>query len=194
MDIAPRRIIGAWRDGYALDLHTRSSTFLGYDEFGHPRFDNERSEIGQLLYSLKYGGDPKAAAGIVEAAAEFVKKWAPEIDVVVPVTPSSHRAVQPVVTLGVGISKALGIAFADCVHRTRDAPQLKNVFDLDERLRLLDGLHQVDAQSVRGRIVLLFDDLYRSGATMNAITTVLREQGGVRDVFALAVTKTRSHQ
>ena len=83
---------------------------------------------------------------------------------------------------------------AVCVHRTRDIPELKNVSDLDERLTLLEGLHSVDDSATRGKCVLLFDDLYRSGATMNAITTELYEAGGATDVFALAITRTRSHQ
>lgn len=55
--IHPRQIPGRWRLGYALDLHTVSSTFLGYDDLGHATFDTRRSEIGELLYRLKYSGD-----------------------------------------------------------------------------------------------------------------------------------------
>ena len=46
----PRRIYGRWHEGFALDLHTLGSTFMGHDEFGHPRFETQRSEIGELLY------------------------------------------------------------------------------------------------------------------------------------------------
>ena len=35
IEINPRRLRGPWDDGYALDVHTRSSTFLGYDQYGH---------------------------------------------------------------------------------------------------------------------------------------------------------------
>src|SRR5229473_6598327 len=35
----PRKIQGRWRDGYALDLHTLSSTPIGYNEYGHMQFD-----------------------------------------------------------------------------------------------------------------------------------------------------------
>ena len=83
---------------------------------------------------------------------------------------------------------------ADCVTRTHNVPQLKNIFDLDERAKLLEGLHAVDKSVTQDKAVLLFDDLYRSGATMNAITTELYEAGEATDVFALAITRTRSHQ
>lgn len=39
--------------------------------------------------------------------------------------------------------------------------------------------------------MLLFDDLYRSGATLNAVTRVLYEQARCSDVYALALTRTR---
>ena len=45
---------------------------------------------------------------------------------------------------------------------------LKDGFDYDERWRLLDGLH--------------------------AVTTALYDQGHARDVYALALTRTRSRQ
>jgi len=69
---------------------------------------------------------------------------------------------------------------------------VKNVYAYDERVRLLDGVHKVEASVVKEQKILLFDDLYRSGATMNAITAALYDEGAVADVFALALTRTRS--
>src|SRR5688572_33431110 len=65
------RIPGRWRDGFALDFHTLSSTHLGYDEFGHAIFDTKRSELGELLYQLKYQSNQSTIPEIVEAAAGF---------------------------------------------------------------------------------------------------------------------------
>ena len=55
--INPIPISGPWCQGWALDLHTLSSVFIGDDSFGNPQFDNKRSEIGELLYQFKYRGD-----------------------------------------------------------------------------------------------------------------------------------------
>lgn len=41
--------------------------------------------------------------------------------------------------------------------------------------------------------VLLFDDLYRSGSTLNAITDVLLQAGQATSVSVLTLTRTRSH-
>ncbi|HEY8749953.1 MAG TPA: hypothetical protein VIM11_18360 [Tepidisphaeraceae bacterium] len=52
----PIEIPGAWTRGWTLDLHTISSTFLGYNEYGHAQYDTTRSTLGELLYQLKYRG------------------------------------------------------------------------------------------------------------------------------------------
>jgi predicted amidophosphoribosyltransferase len=189
-----RKILGKWRDGYCLDLHTLSSMFLGYDEFGHPRFETLRSEIGELLYRLKNKGDMSVVPEIVDAAEVLLAAWKPNVDLIVPVPPSTQRALPPVRIVATEIGKRIGLPVVNCVSRVRDTPQLKNVFGLDERLQLLEGLHAVDVVAAQGKRILLFDDLYRSGATMNAITSELLETGKAAEVFAMTITKTRSNQ
>ena len=189
-----RKILGKWKEGFSLDLHTLHSTFIGYDEFGNPQFDTKRSEIGELLYKLKNKSDQNSVPEIVEAVETLMKAWNPTVDILVPVPPSTYRPVQPVHVLAKAISQRLGIPLADCISRSRNEPQLKNIFDLDERAKLLEDLHAVDKSVTRDKSVLLFDDLYRSGATMNAITTELYETGEATDVFALTITRTRSNQ
>jgi predicted amidophosphoribosyltransferase len=78
-----------------------------------------------------------------------------------------------------------------CLVKTKDLPELKNVFDYNERLSLLAGAFNVVPAEVAGRTVLLLDDLYRSGATMNAVADALKEFGGAADVYVLAITRTR---
>ena len=187
-----RRIIGNWREGFALDIHTVSSLPIGYNEYGHMQFDTTRSLIGELLYKLKTKRDTSVVDEIADTASAFLGRWNQPIDIIVPVPPSNQRSVQPVSLIADALSTRLGKPVADCVAKTREARQLKNVFDLDERLRLLDGLYTVAAGAVEGRRVLLFDDLYRSGATMNAISEVLQQRGRAADVVALAITRTRS--
>jgi competence protein ComFC len=92
------------------------------------------------------------------------------------------------------LSEQLGIPVVNAVKKIRETPQLKNVYDLDERLKLLDGAFEVDRAAITGKRVLLFDDLYRSAATMNVITSALYDQGKASDVVALTITKTRSNQ
>jgi len=192
--INPLGIPGRWREGFALDHHTVGSTYLGDDEFGHPMFDTQRTELGELLYRLKYRSDTTVVDEIIVAAATFITSWNPGIDMIVPVPPSrSQRPVQPVWILAESLSRQLDILVAsDAVARIKEIPELKNVYDYDQRLAILQGVHTIKTDIVRGQRVLLFDDLYRSGATMNAITAALYDHGLAGEVFALAITRTRS--
>jgi competence protein ComFC len=68
------------------------------------------------------------------------------------------------------------------------------VTDPEKRKELVDGLYAVDHVYTASKNILLFDDLFRSGTTMNAITDVLMQQGKSKSVCALTITKTRSNQ
>jgi predicted amidophosphoribosyltransferase len=82
--------------------------------------------------------------------------------------------------------------YANYLIKVKQTPELKNMFDYQQRLEALGIAFSVRNLSLKGKNVLLFDDLYRSGATMHAVTQVLYEKGQVSKVFVLALTKTRS--
>jgi hypothetical protein len=76
--IDPLRLQGPWTDGYVLERqHTLSSEFLGYDSFGHARFDTKRSELGELVYLLKNRSDRATVGPLAETAAAFVTLTCP---------------------------------------------------------------------------------------------------------------------
>jgi len=189
----PRQIRGNWTDGYVLDYHTVSSEYLGDDEYGHPQFKTKYTEIGELLYRLKYRGDRSVIDELAAVAASFVESWKPNVEVIVPVPPSrSDRKEQPVALLAESLGRRFGIPVCDeCLVKAKELSELKNVFDRKERRRLLDGAYQVAATTVEGKEALVFDDLYRSGATMNAVVHALGTQGNAAKVYVLALTRTR---
>jgi competence protein ComFC len=192
----PKRIDGTWHFGWTLDVHTISSTFLGYDEFGHAQYDTERSELGELVYQLKYKGKAEAADQIAKAMAEFLRPKVNLLDrtnLVVAVPPSrAGREAQPVEQIAQRLATLLGKAFAPtAVKKTRETPQLKNLHDWEERREALVGAFEGDPNRLKGQGVLLIDDLYRSGATANAAAHAMIAAGAIR-VYFLAATRTRA--
>ncbi len=194
LEIHPKRIHGSWNTGFALDFHTTSSTPIGENQYGHMQFDTVRPPIAELLYQLKYRGDRNAAPDIIETSANFLRSIENGLDLIVPVPPSTPRLVQPVNIIADGIGAAMDIPVSTCVSTTRPTAQLKEVTDQNERAQLLNGLYTVDPSQTRGRNILLFDDFYRSGSTLNAITQVLLNEGEAASVRVLTITKTRSRQ
>jgi predicted amidophosphoribosyltransferase len=188
VEINPRHLRGPWTDGYALDIHTRSSTYLGVDQWGHDRFDTTRSPVGQLLYELKYRGDQSGIEPLAEAAAGFVKPiWA--VDAIVPVPPSNLRKSQPVMAVANAIAARLGVPIcADCLTKVKQTPQLKDITDYDKRREVLSGAFIVNPELTAGANLLLFDDLHGSGATVAHIVEVLSNPGRARAVYLLTLT------
>lgn len=187
-------IRGAWHDGYALDDHTISSTYIGDNEFGHPVFDTQYTPLGELLFRLKSRSEGSVVDEIVELVAGFVEvTWKPAVTLIVPVPPSNTaRRAQPVFLLAEALGKRLRLGVhQDALTKIRRTPQLKNVYDYDERAKVLDGAFRADPSVTGGQSILLFDDLYRSGATMNAVAEVLTAEGQAAAVHALTLTRTR---
>ena len=196
LKINPTAISGSWDEGFALDVHTIDSQYIGDDEYGHPQFETTRSPIGELLYRFKYKADKSVAEDLWKAAADFVtaRKWAPTI--VVPVPPSRPgRHFQPVPALAQGTAKLLECeACDDCIAKVRETPELKDVYDYQERLEHLRGAYSVKTDKTRDHTILLLDDLYRSGATVEAVTTAFRSNGNIKRIFVLTITRTRSNR
>ena len=188
----PMRIEGPWKEGFALDYHTIGSTYIGDNEFGYPMFENEYSDVGGLLFRLKSRTDTSVVDVLAGIITDYVRTWNCKADLIVPVPPSKTRIQQPVLMLGDAVGKGLGIAFnSACIVKTKSIPELKNVREFETRLKLLEGAFRIERAETEGRKILLFDDLFRSGASMGAVAKALSIQGAASDVFALAVTRTR---
>lgn len=173
--IHPIKLLGRWREGFALHRHIVSSTYIGDNEYGHPMFDTKRTEIGELTYRLKYKSDNSVVGDIADVAADFVKSWNPSISVIIPAPPSNQtRVQQPVFVLAQAVGQRLSIAVREGgVTRAKNVPQLKDVRDGATRLQLLKNAHTVDQSIVKDQRVLLFDDVFQSGATLNAVAEAL---------------------
>jgi competence protein ComFC len=192
IEIHPKEIKGSWEQGYVVDVHTISSTMIGYNEFGHPEFDTVRSQLGELVYCLKYKADKAAIPSVVEAAASFVSEWGIKPEAVVGMPPSKHRNFQPVTELAGELARALKIVLStESLKKTKMTQQMKDVGDFSARVTTLEAAFVSDKR-LEGKTVLLFDDLFQSGATMNVAARTLKGQGLVKSVYALALTRTRN--
>ncbi len=191
--IDPLKLPGPWADGYVLERqHTLSSDFVGHDSFGNPQFDTKRSELGELVYRLKNRSDKSTLAPIAETAVQFIKGWNPTFDLIVPVPPSRKRTYQPVVEIAMAIATHVAKPVnTEAVKKITETPELKNVFDYQERIKLLRGAFTVERDAVAGQRILLVDDLYRSGATATVVAQELLAAGAA-SVCLVAMTKTRT--
>lgn len=190
------KIAGKWLEGYALDFHTTKSEPAEVDEDGNVlSWNTMRPPIGEELYRLKYWREKFRIERIASITADFLKKlnqrW--NVDVVIPVPPSdTQREFQPVQELATAIGEKLNLVVDhDFLTKSKQTPQLKEILNPDERKSILIDAFSVVDLRYKGKNVLIFDDLYRSGSTMNEVADMLHRKAQVNNVYVLTITKTR---
>ncbi len=184
---------GNWRFGWALDLHTKSSSYVAPGEF-----DTEYTAIGQMLYNLKYKNDKRQIQPLADKLHEFFqdRRATPNISSIIPVPPSNEdRRFQPVTELADALGKKLGIVVLhDYIQKIKITQTLKSVETQAAKEKILRGVFKlnpaIEPEQV-GENVLLFDDLYQTGATLREITKTLNNEKYLRSIYVLTVTKTR---
>ena len=186
---------GNWKKGLAYDVHTLSSTYLGPDEFGHDRWDSTRSEMGKLVYQLKYKNDKLVVGKIVDLITGKIK-GIEKFDLIIPIpSTKKNRPYQPVEEIARELGRRKRIKVLNLLGKEAGGAELKNVDDQKEREKLLKGrIFISDDFDISGKNVLLLDDLYRSGATLSTATDVLYKKAKVENVCVLTMTKTRSRR
>lgn len=198
MNIDPKNILGNWANGWALDRHTLGSTASGSEGSGHPDFDTERTELGEALFKLKYRNDRSQVRPIARTIADFIlsRSELADIAAVLAVPPSdTRRSFQPLQALTACIGSHLNLPSPDdYLFKARTTLPLKSVNGKRSRRLELDGVFDVADQRFAGAHVLLFDDLFRSGETLKAVTVALLFSGHVAKVSVVAATSTRSNR
>jgi predicted amidophosphoribosyltransferase len=99
------------------------------------------------------------------------------------------RSYAPVTLLAENLRQRLGVQTVYPLRKTRTTHPQKDMTTLEQKRRNVAGAFAVDAPSVSGRRILLVDDIYDSGATINEGARVLKN-AGARKVYALTLTKT----
>ena len=59
----------------------------------------------------------------------------------------------------------------------------------DRVINLIDSIQSVDSEAFKGKRVLIVDDLYQSGASINAFAMKLQEVGA-KELVAISCEKT----
>ena len=190
MSMNPILLKGIWDDGYALDYYISKSVCLGEDAFGHLYFDNTYTDIGKLLYSMKYNGHNDTSAEIITTCGDFVRSWIEnkEIDIILPVPPSIQREFQPVFIIAQLLAEYLDIPYSDDVLVKTTDIVTKNIPKAERRLA---NTGEQLKPAKRKCNILLVDDFYSTGNTATECVSVLKEDIFIDKVYYLAIVKTK---
>ncbi len=121
VEIKPIPLYGSWDLGFALDTHVIESISLGEDAYGHLRFENTRSPIGELLYQFKYNGRHDNLTEIVDTIMCFLETQPQmkNIETVLPVPPTKPRVYQPTFEIAEALAKKMKVFYCAIIFRNR---------------------------------------------------------------------------
>lgn len=157
---------------------------------------NHESVPRKLVHLLKYRSDPRAAVLLAQGMtaallneAKVLKKS--RLIVPVPLHPlrEKERGYNQAELLAREISAAVGLPVRhDLLYRTRQTGVLARMH-YNERKNAVCGAFAVsNAKEVRGRSILLVDDVYTTGATSNACAEALY-QAGAQAVYLITACR-----
>jgi len=190
LKVSLKQISGPWDQGWVLDKHMISSTFLGNDERGNPCFDNHRTEVGEATYQLKYQKDWNQVGPLAQAVATNVFPKLDQVGFVVPMPASNVRPRQPVTEVAVELGRIVGKpVFSDLLRKAITGQSLKDLHSKAEKVAAIgDGFSVNDVIINAGCWnALVVDDLFDSGASMEAACTALRKCQKVRSIYVVAL-------
>jgi competence protein ComFC len=151
-----------------------------------------RGEVRELIYYFKFRG----RAGLVKwftpfLAAETARAGKP--DFIVPVPSAARRrrrrGFSPVGLISRELSHMSRVPLLACL--TRVAGEAQKTLDFAQRLSNLQGkigCRENRAACLRGRTILLLDDIFTTGATVNECAVILKARGAASvSVLTLAM-------
>ena len=195
-----RAFIDALRPYVVIQDLTGGSMALAFRAATAPSGDIEATEVGHLMRAAKPYNDPPikehrlAGTALAHRLCDLAKA--------VPL----YRHVDGFVAVPCASSKKFSLPrgfahelarqtgkhnLSEAVAKSKVTPELKNL-SLAEKLDAILGSVTVDKAKVAGKSIVVVDDLYQSGLTINYLAEELR-LAGAREVFGLAAVKTLSN-
>ena len=146
------------------------------------------SNVGRMIHRSKYenGGDfPPYLVGLTLRA--FRKHYGQKkFDYIVFVPPTvSGRLVE---NFAVAVSELTHIPLLHAIRKTRDTQEQKSFLNKYNKTENLDGAFEV-TEDIRDKTLLLIDDIFDSGATIQETAKVLAA-AGAKEICPLVIAKT----
>jgi len=148
----------------------------------------------EAIHRLKYFNSQDLAVPLGEMMVSYWWQVRSPADVIIPVPLHAkrlrERGYNQAALLARELGKGVGLpVLEDALVRVREtSPQVD--LNAEERKENVRGAFHCPADQLAGKSVLLVDDVYTTGATLEACNLALRQRG-VRAVWALTLARAR---
>lgn len=209
-DLYCSKFKGVWRGIYSDEEYTKFEEFI--KEYNEIVFLRDNLDLS-LALSMNYNGDKRTAIGELEYQAKFndnkeseehlteiCNEWIDKLPLIknsdyICAMPSSDDA-EPGLPNRI-VANLKGFDFKDISDKVKWTSKTSSNKDAKSPLEKLENLEQSGLEissdiDLRGKTVLLFDDLYMSGVTMQYVAMKLKK-AGASNVLGLCIVKSRSN-
>lgn len=145
---------------------------------------NKTNRTKQLIYALKYKGQPEVGAFVGRKYGAILKSTpcGPTFDLIVPVPLHQDRLRQRGYNQSAHFAKGLAEVLTtpwngQCLQRIKNTTTQTRRDKLDRITNVAKAFLTTDVQAVKGKHVLLVDDVITTGATLEASGGALLEAG-----------------
>lgn len=174
-----------------LDKHSIGSVCVGHNEWGHPVFETTRTEVGESTFQLKYRGDWGQVNPLAQAINEHIYPKLSKVGFVVPMPASTQRPLQPVTEIANELGRLVQVpVFNNLLLKAANGKSLKDLSTKEEKIEAIGNAFGVNDEitNVGKWNVLLVDDLFHTGASMEAACNALRAYPKVGKIYVAALT------
>jgi hypothetical protein len=205
MDVPERERVEAllkvFQEAVCIEDDLTEAFALGYHTQMNPTGGYVRTDFGDLVYQAKpYRGDftakrRRVADGIAERMTQFIgcHLTYARAEIVAAVPPSATNRPNLPVYLAERLADRLGKENGtDLISKTRSTRPMKDCRTIQGKIDNVKGAFALGPQAIakmQDCSVILLDDIYQTGFTLNEVGHVLLASG-VREVLGLVATKT----
>ena len=156
-----------------------------------------QSEVSRMIYALKYGYHPEIGEqlGCMVAKTFQTKNFFEAIDLILPVPLTRirerQRGYNQSMEIAKGVSQVTGIPIAkNIVKRLKFGDSQTHKGRLERAENVENAFELIDGKEIRGKHLLLIDDIVTTGATICACGKTLKQAGDIRiSVLSLGFVK-----
>lgn len=152
--------------------------------------------LKRMIASLKFNNNTRIARYFSGMAAEKLRCLENRVDFITAVPMSRKkkwkRGFNQSELIARKISRRLGIPFRRLLEEKKGSGSQK-ILSITERFINTIGRYRVTARDLEGRSILIVDDVFTTGSTINECSRVLRE-AGCTSVYALVLARVASNQ
>ena len=149
--------------------------------------------VEQSIYEYKYKGKREFVKFYVDEMlmtwGKWIKRISPDLILPVPLSKKKERirGFNQAGLLGAGVGRSLEITVGDHILiRNRNTEPQKSLGPKERYENLSKAFEIVDERPVQGKRILLVDDIYTTGSTMEACSRVLL-QAGADSIFFITL-------